>query len=357
MKQTPRFRRAAARMLVAAAATSLLAAVPASAEASRWRGTVVAKDAQRGTFATATRRGTVRTLRASPRRLDRVRIGRRVAVRARRLADGTYAARRVRTGRRARRARVRATVVEHDHRLRRYLVSAGGSVFAIRAAARSRARAAHGGARPGDVVLVDVAIRSGHLDGRRIAEIGHVSMLELEGIFLALADGTLRVAVERRGLVEVAVPGELGVPAPAPGDQVELIVTVGDDGAFTLVALRREDEEDDVEVELDDEDGELEVEGLVTELSETSVAVQAAGAASPVACAVPAGTPLGGFAVGDSVEMDCRLLDGELVLEEIELSDEPDEVDDDEDDEDEDDHRGHGSDDDHGHGGHGSDDD
>ena len=78
-----------------------------------------------------------------------------------------------------------------------------------------------------------------------VKTLGHAGTLELEGIFLGISGDQLRLAVEHRGEVFVTVPAGLRLPDLRPGDEIELIVTVGAAGAFTLVSVQRDDEDDD----------------------------------------------------------------------------------------------------------------
>lgn len=59
--------------------------------------------------------------------------------------------------------------------------------------------------------------------------------------------------------------------------------------------------------------GELELKGTLTSLSPPTV--------GGLACAVPAGVTLAGFAVGDVVELECKLVAGTWTLHELELED------------------------------------
>jgi len=108
-----------------------------------------------------------------------------------------------------------------------------------------------------------------------------------------------------------------------------------------LVSVARDDARDDDE----DEPDELEVRGRITSLSPLTVAT--------ATCAVPAGTSLAGFAVGEFVEMECDRVNGQWVLRELESEDDDENevIDDDND------HSGPGDgghdDDRGGHGGHG----
>ena len=67
-------------------------------------------------------RGSVRTVRA-PSKFRRLRVGQRVAVNARTLPDGTYAAATIRGQGRVSQVRFRGIVVRHDRRARRLILS------------------------------------------------------------------------------------------------------------------------------------------------------------------------------------------------------------------------------------------
>jgi hypothetical protein len=343
--------------LTAAAAATAFVADSADA-AQKVKGTVVALDAARGTVVVAGSRGAAKTLRTSGTK--RYRVGHRVAATgAEARADGTYAARRVKRAGVAKRARLRATVVRRT--ASGYLVSAGSSTFAIRRRATAAASAASQSApQAGDVVVLDLALGSGAPTSTGIETVGECDLLEIEGIFLDVTGDTLSVAVAKRGLVRVSVPEGWDIAAAA-GDEVELIVSVAG-GVFTLVALENEDgdhEDGDHEdgLEIDDEDGEVEVDGTITALSAESVTVEAGPNAS-VTCLVPADAGLTGFAEGDEVEMECEIgAGGTLQLEELESATAEFEVEnddsDDDDDADDDDDRGE---DRHGDDRHGDDD-
>ncbi len=73
----------------------------------------------------------------APSKFRRLRVGQRVAVNARTLPDGTYAAATIRGQGRVSQVRFRGIVVRHDRRARRLILSAGDSVFAARMTGRS----------------------------------------------------------------------------------------------------------------------------------------------------------------------------------------------------------------------------
>src|SRR5215218_9827838 len=116
------------KLLVLAAGVILAAALSGTADAARWSGVIVAKDAKRKAVVTVSR-GSVRTLRA-PARFRRLRVAQRVAVTARALPDGTFAAAVVRGQGRVTRVRSRGVAVRQDRRAGRLILSAPSSLTA-----------------------------------------------------------------------------------------------------------------------------------------------------------------------------------------------------------------------------------
>lgn len=141
--------------------------------------------------------------------------------------------------------------------------------------------------------------------------VGEATAVELEGIALGLQDDVLRIAVARRGEVCISVPEGLLSGAPIAGDQIEVVVSVGPDGSFTLVALDSEDgehEDGDHRIEIDEETSEVEAGGILGALSPQSVSVVVGSQA--ITCLVPAEADLSAFMVGEEVEARCVLVDG-----------------------------------------------
>jgi len=212
--------------LIAVAAALLL---PATAAA--FRGVTVAKDTARGSVVVASHGGVIRTVRSPG--IGAIRLGQRLVVSARRLPDGTFRAGSLRAVGRTRRALVRGVVVRNQRELHRLILSAGGSVFAVRSG-RGFASVKRGPGA-GDRVDVRVVISPNGLRASSLVELGHEGKLELEGIFLGFTThGMLRLAVVHRGKVFVTVPAGLTLPQLQPGDEIELVVSVDAAGAFTL---------------------------------------------------------------------------------------------------------------------------
>jgi hypothetical protein len=296
-------------LLFAAALAVIVIALPATAGAATFRGVVIAKDSARKALVTASSNGTIRTVRVQTS-FKRIGVGGRVAVRAARLPDGTFSASAVKRLGKTRRAHVRGTVVKKLGA--RLVISAGGSVFALRVRGKTGASEGAGGLQAGDKVDCDARLKNGGLEAGEddIDEIGHDDHLVLEGIYLDTADdGTIELAVVHRGRVYVTVPDGMDVPAFAPGDEVALEVTINEHGSFTLVSADNED---------DDEGGiskdEFSVVGILASLTGDAVAVKVQGRVEPVRCTLPTEFDPAGFAAGQSVYMSCKYREGRFVL-------------------------------------------
>lgn len=330
---------------------ALVAAAPAAAAPTAWKGVVVAKDVKRGTVVTASANGVVRTTRSPKARS--LKLGQRLDVRASALADGTFKALSVKASGRAKTARVKAVVVRYQKAQRRLLVSAGGSTFALSRAraARTLSSTSETSPRAGDQIAATVSLTGTTPQATSVTTTGHLGMLEVEGIVTKIAPGSIELIVAKAGFVTLAVPATLTLPASlAVFDEVKAHVAVGTDGKLSLLSIQSDDEthRDDDGVDFHDDDGELEVTGTITALTATSVTVSPGAAATAVTCSFD--KPLTGFAVGDRVEIECKAgTAGALVLTEIEHEDDDHDEDDDDDDDDHDDDD-HDDDDDDDHG-------
>jgi hypothetical protein len=295
------------RVLVLVAAVGLI--LPAAAQAGTFQGIVIAKSAKRHALVTASKNGTVRTVRG-PRAFRKIGLGAVVSVRATKLPDGTFAARGVRKIGLGKRARVRASVVKRSQRM--LYLSAGHSVFSL--ALRKGAGAT---LRAGDRISATASVGRAQLFCDDAKPIGHDDEVELEGIYLSTDDDVLSLAVHGRGLVKVTIPGGFDLPELNAGDEIWLLATVEPDGTFTLVSLDNEDADDeggDGDDGVDMGDNWFAVTGVLSSLSSTSVAVDVERHPEPVRCSVPPSVDLSGFSVGQVVEMACKLVEGRFVL-------------------------------------------
>lgn len=313
-------------LLLAASIAALAIVVPATAGAATFRGAVVAKDAARKALVTASSDGTVRTVRLHAK-FNRFRVGSTVVVRGAKLPDGTYSAAAVRRLGKARGTHVRATVVSRLGA--RLVMSAGGSVFALRLTGKQGA-AAGSGLKAGDRVDCHVHFRGGSPEARSgdVDKIGHDGQLVLEGIYLSTRDdGSLEIAVVHRGRVFVVVPDEVEVPDFTAGDELALVVTVEDDGSFTLVKAENENDGDGG----DDDGGKVDigkeqfsVPGILGAIGVDGLSVKVQGRPEPVRCTFKPGSfDLGGYEVGQWVYVTCKYGDGRFVLVSIKHKDAP----------------------------------
>lgn len=314
-------------LLLAASIAALAVVLPATAGAATFRGAVVAKDAARKALVTASSDGTVRTVRLHAK-FNRFRVGSTVVVRGAKLPDGTYSAAAVRRLGKARGTHVRGTVVGRVGA--RLVMSAGGSVFALRLTGKTGASEGTG-LEPGDRVKCHVRFKGGSPETRSgdVDKIGHDGQLVLEGIYLSTRDdGALELAVVHRGRVFVAVPDGLEVPDFAAGDEIALVVTVEDDGSFTLV--KAENENDPSEDGGDDDGGtdihneQFSVPGILSSIGVDGLSVKVQERPEPVRCTFkPGSVDLSGYAVGQWVYVTCKYGEGHFVLVSIKHKDAP----------------------------------
>jgi hypothetical protein len=324
------------RLTLVLALVAALAAVgqASAAPATAWKGVVVAKDVKRGTVVTTSADGTARTVRSAKART--LTLGRRLDVRATRLADGTFKVVTLKATGRVKTTRLKAVVVRNQRAQHRLLVSAGGSTFVLGRKASARTLASvSSGLQAGDRIQASVTVTPGAVQATSVTSLGRLGLLEIEGILTKVAADSIELVVAKAGFVTVAVPAGFTFPAGvAVFDEVEVHVAVGTDGKLTVVSVEDEDADrnDEDGVDVDEDENELEVKGAITALSETSITVLPGRAASPVTCALKA--PLAGFKVGDFVELECEAVAaGSLTLKKIEHED---------DDDDDDDHSGPG---------------
>ncbi|HSS81468.1 MAG TPA: hypothetical protein VLK24_09755 [Gaiellaceae bacterium] len=312
-------------LLLAASIAALAVVLPATAGATTFRGAVVAKDTARKALVTASKDGTVRTVRLHTN-FNRFRVGSMVAVRGSKLPDGTYSAAAVRRVGKARGTHVRGTVVRQL--AGRLVMSAGGSVFALRLAGKKGASDGTG-LQPGDRVDCDVHFKGGNPETRNedVDKVGHDGQLVLEGIYLSTDEqGTIELAVIHKGRVFVNVPGDVQAPDFQAGDEVALVVTVEDDGSFTLVRGESEnkpgDGDDDGKVDIGKE--QFSVPGVLSAIGADGLSVKVQERPEPVRCTFkPGSVDLSGFEVGQWVYVTCKYTEGRFVLVAIKHKDAP----------------------------------
>lgn len=257
-----------------AVAVALLGAFPAAASADTVTGVVVARDADSVVVAGRS----IATLRVN--RPAAFKPGLKLRATAAKLADGSYRASAIKRRGQAGAARLRFTLLQRTGR--DALVTAGGSTFTLKAGAV---------ALPGAIVAARLKIGKGKVAVAKAKQVGHASTLALTA---RVTGGALRLA----GGIAVAVPAGVEL-ALEEGDEVEVVVAVGADGTFTLVAI----------------EGEIEAHAAVAAVSPTSITV------GGVTCAVPVDLDVSDVLVGDVAYVYCSLAGGVLTAEELELDD------------------------------------
>jgi hypothetical protein len=250
---------------VAAALACAIASVgfAASASAAAIKGTVVHRNARAHSFVVATSTGRLAAVhgRRSPR------LGRVVRVSARRLRNGTFAGRAIRTVGRRRHATLRGTVTWVNRRSGAFTVSAPGASLLVRRAglrARRASAAADPTPAPGTTVVVGAHLDDqGDLEADDVQEVGHDDNgMELEGVVLAVDPQarTLTISAddddESGQSVTVQVPDSFDMTAFQVGHEVELHVTQLADGTLQLTGSGDDEGADDAD-QGDDDQGDM----------------------------------------------------------------------------------------------------
>lgn len=240
------------RLAINAVAALLVAGVAAApASAATLKGTVVHRNGHAHSFVVAMAHGRLAAIhaRTSPR------PGRVVRVSARRLRNGTYAARRVRVVGRRGHVQMRGTVTYSRGRVFT-LSSRGASILIHRGTRGAPAVAASDSAPPaGSVVLVDANVDdNGDVEANDVNEEGQDDNgIDLEGRVLAIdaTARTLSVSADDEdasgAALTVNVPAGVDMTGFTVGHQVELKVTRETDGRFVLQQGMGDDNEQEAD--------------------------------------------------------------------------------------------------------------
>src|SRR5579875_724999 len=220
-------------MLIAAAATA------GSAEAAILRGTVVHRNARARSFVVADRAGDLYAIHAA----RRPRPGSAITVSVRKLANGTYAARWIRTGAYRPHAHVRLHGVVSFVDLRRgtFTLSARGVSMLVRVGRARTARAADALPPVGTSVTTTGSVDDqGDLNEQTIEAEGATSTFDVEGTVLAVDTSAQTITIssdddqQGQGSIVVSVPSGLDISMFSVGQEVELTVTLQPDGSYVL---------------------------------------------------------------------------------------------------------------------------
>ncbi len=225
------------RVAIAIAACAALLAVAAPASARTIKGTVVHHNPHAHSFVLAANNGHLTAIHArrSPA------VGRVVGVSARRLRNGTFAAKRISAHGRRTHARLRGTVSFVDARHGTFVLSARGTSIRVRRAS-ARGGAAASTTAPLPAVGKEVEINAtlddqGNLETDEVQVLGEdTNGIDLEGVVLSVdtVARTLTVSAdednENGQSVLVHVPEAIDISAFQAGQEVELTVTPTADG-------------------------------------------------------------------------------------------------------------------------------
>jgi hypothetical protein len=280
----------------------------------------VAKQANRHVLVISLRRGRVMTARVSARQLHRAKIGNRLALAGKQLADRSIQVTRMRKLGSATRARLSVVVLKTS--ARRLLVAGGGSAFSIRLTRETRLLAGRGSVHAGEKIDAHVELSDDGLVGTRMDATGDAPLIDFSGVVTAMDATSITVTTEDIDTVVQLPAGVVLPPIVHVGSEVEIVATITG-STLTLTALKLDDDnaqgDDDGGSSVDDH-GLVEVEGSVTALLDHSLTIQPGDHASTVTFAIPDGFTLPhGLAAGSVVEAHGDLVDGVLTLTALEL--------------------------------------
>lgn len=307
------------RLTIAAIAAALL--VPALAQAgtatASVKGTVVAKQAKRHVLVLATARRDVESARVSARQLRKTRLGARVVVAGKRLADGSLHVTRMRLLGHAKRARLSAVILKA--KARRLLLAGGGSAFSIHLSHGTRLLASAASVHSGERVDAEVEFSHGRTVGRTVHENGDAPLIDFSGVVTAI--GTTSFTVSSDGISTVVqLPDGIQLPPLVHvGSEVEVVAAISN-SSLTLTTIKLDDESSHNGGSSVDDQGGVRAEGFVVALDTGSITIQPGDNASPVTFAIPTGFTLpSGLVVSSVVEARGDVENGSLTLTRLEL--------------------------------------
>ncbi|HKC77594.1 MAG TPA: hypothetical protein VKB70_04320 [Gaiellaceae bacterium] len=308
-------------MVAAIAAIAAVFLTPALAHAGTIRGTVAAKPANRHVLVVALKRGHVLTARVTARQLHDTKIGNRLALAGKRLADGSLQVTRLHRLGTAKRARL--SVVVLNAKARSLLVAGGGSAFSIRLDRGTRLLAGRGSAHAGEKINADVQLTQNGPVGEKMDGIGNSPMIDFSGTVTALDATSITVTTDGIATVVQLPDGIVLPPIVQIGSEVEIVATISGP-TLTLATIKLDGDNaqgDEGGCSVDDQNR-VEAEGTVTAFDATTITIQPGDNASPVTFTIPDGFTLpAGLAVGSAVEARGELVSGVLTLGRIELQD------------------------------------
>ncbi len=287
-------------------------------------GTVVATDASRHTLVVA-QHNSLTTLRVKSAASTHVALGAHVAARATRLSDGTDRVLGMRVRGVQRRVRFHAVVVAAS--ATSLTVSGGNSVVTLARTARhahdSGSSSPTGTPGVGEIVSVDAQLGSQGFDDLGTSTVGTTSLISLEGTLNVISASSLSITSEDGVVTQVSVPSTITLPSTIQSGQEAELVASYSAGTFTLVTLSVDNSAtaSSQGVSQFGDENQIEIEGLVTASSTTSLTIQPGDGASSVTLAVPSTIDVSSATVGTFVHAHATLVNNVLTLTDIRLED------------------------------------
>ena len=308
------------KLTAAAAALAVGLLLPALAQAGTVRGTVVAKQAKRHVLVVASRHRDVESARVSTRQLRDTRLGARLVLTGKRLADGSLHVSHMRRLGQAKRAALSAVVIKA--RPRRLLLAGGGSAFSIRLSHGARVLASAASVHPGQKVDAEVEFSDGQTVGHDVQGNGDAAVIDFSGVVTAIDASSFTVSSDGISTVVQLPAGAVLPPIVQVGSEVEVVASIsGSTLTLTTIKLDDESSQENGGSNVDDQ-GQVEAEGFVTALDSGSITIQPGDNASPVTFAIPTGFAVpSGLIVGSVVEARGDMENSVLTLTRIELKD------------------------------------
>lgn len=226
-----------------------LSAYAGTAAAATIKGTVVHHNKRAHSFVVADRRGRLSAIHAtrSPA------LGSSVTIVAHKLRNGTFAADRMRVGKKSRHARVHGRVTYANRAGHWFVVSARGVSLVVHSArarpvARRARTAADATPAPGTVVTVDGSVeQEDSISADTVENDGQSNNgTDLEGVVLAIdtAGHTLTLSVDDNNdtstSVIVHLPASFALDGYKLGDEAQFVATPNPDGSFTAVGSSKD---------------------------------------------------------------------------------------------------------------------
>jgi hypothetical protein len=311
------------KVTLAALAVALLTpalAHAATPSAAHIRGAVVAKQTNRHVLVIALRHGTVMSARVSARQLHQARLGSRLALTGKRLADGSFHVTTLRRIGHTTQTRIHAVVLKA--KANRLLVAGGGSAFSLRLTHRTRVLAGAGTPQAGDEVQVEIELGDDAV-GTTVQSTGQAPLIDFSGVVTAIDSTSFTVSDDGISTV-IQLPASDSLPGVVQvGSEVEVVASISG-STLTLTTIKLDDEGSmDNGGSSVDNQGDVKAEGFVTALGSGSITIQPGDNASPTTFAIPTGFTLpNGLAVGSVVEARGDMENSTLTLTRIELKNE-----------------------------------